>query len=183
MHLTQHGNGTSEITKCSKFFKAPNLINHVLFYSLHGQHVSDELPVTAASATSMAKWISGEMDAVLSGKSEIQKHSCEVPYWKNGEQCFWHNEEQSKIFPKSLVQVHCHAVKYLAASCLIPRMLPHVLKMSARESHKLFSYTSDVVGSKDTSNGEPTTPNVVSKILPSDHDLIACDMQASMLEQ
>jgi len=31
MHLTQHGNGVFDILKCSKFFEASNLINHVLF--------------------------------------------------------------------------------------------------------------------------------------------------------
>ncbi len=35
MHSTQHGNGLSMISKCSKFFKAPNLINHVLSYPMH----------------------------------------------------------------------------------------------------------------------------------------------------
>jgi len=32
MHSTQHGNGATGISKCSEFFKTPNLINHVLFY-------------------------------------------------------------------------------------------------------------------------------------------------------
>ncbi len=84
MHLTQHGNGASEISKCSKFFKAPNLIHHVLSYPVNSEQVSDDLPVIATSAT-MARWISGEMDAMLSGAFKIQKHSHEVPYWKNGE--------------------------------------------------------------------------------------------------
>ncbi len=60
-------------------------------------HVSDDLPVTATSAT-MAKWISGEIDAALSGTFEIQKHSHGVPCWTNGEQSFWHNAEQFKTF-------------------------------------------------------------------------------------
>jgi len=38
----------------------------------------------------MAKWISGEMDAVLSSTFKTQKLSHEVPYWKNGEQGFWY---------------------------------------------------------------------------------------------
>jgi len=89
MHSTQCGDGVPEISQCSKFFKVPNLINHLLFYSMHGEQVSDHLPVTATSAT-IAKWISGEMDAVL---FEIQKHLCEVPCWKNREQGFWHHVE------------------------------------------------------------------------------------------
>jgi len=46
-----------------------------------------------------------------------------------------------------------HAANFLEASSLIPRM-PHVLEMLARDSQKLFSYSSDVVGIDATSNGE-----------------------------
>ncbi len=70
MHSNQHGNGITEISECSKFFKAPNLIDHVLFYPKHVEQVSDDLPVTATSAT-MAKWISGEMDTMLSGAFKV----------------------------------------------------------------------------------------------------------------
>jgi len=73
----------SEVIKCSKFFKAPNLISHTLFYSLHGEKVFDDLPVTATSVP-MAKLINRKMDAVLPGSFEMQKNSSEVTYWKNG---------------------------------------------------------------------------------------------------
>jgi len=106
MHLNQYGNGITEISECSKFFKAPNLIDHVQFYSMHSEQLSDALPVTAASTT-MAKWISGEMDAVLSSTFEIQKYSHGVPYWENGEQGFWHNEEQSRMLPSDHDPITC----------------------------------------------------------------------------
>jgi len=98
MHSTQHGNGVFEIPKCSKFFKAPNLIDHVLFHSLHGVQVSGDLPVTAASIT-MAEWISGEMDAVLSSTFETQKHSHEVPYWKMGSKASGTMRSNPRSFP------------------------------------------------------------------------------------
>ncbi len=97
MHSSQHDNGASEIPKCSKFFKTPNFIYPVLFYSMHGeQEVPDDLLVIAASYT-MAKWISREMDAALLSTSAIQKHLCEIPFRRNGEHSFWHNEDHDLI--------------------------------------------------------------------------------------
>ena len=109
MHLTQHGNGVFEIPKCSKFFKAPNLIDHVLFYPMHVKQVSDDLPVTDARTT-MAKWICGEMDASLSGVVKIQKHLSEVPCWKNGEPSFWHHEDHDLFTCDMQTTYHEHQV-------------------------------------------------------------------------
>jgi len=67
--------------------------------------------------------------------------------------------------------VYCHAIKFLKASSLNLRMLPHVLKMTAREPQKLIIYSSDVMVIDATSIGEPTTPNVVSMISPSDSSI------------
>ncbi len=104
MHSSQFDDGATEINKCSKFFKVPHLINHVLFYSLHGEKVCDDLSVTATSAT-MAKRINREMDAVQAGTFEMMKNSSEVPYWKNG--------EQSEIY------CLCQVLSYICELCFM----------------------------------------------------------------
>jgi len=77
MLLTQHIDDPSEVSKCFKFVEKPNIINHVLFYSsIHGEQVSDDLPVTATSA--MAKWTSGEMDEAMVFPSDHDPITCDM---------------------------------------------------------------------------------------------------------
>jgi len=107
--LIPHGNSPSEISKCPNFFKALNLIDHVLFYPMHVKQVSDDPLVTATTAamTTMATWIIGVIDAMLPGACKIQKCSCEVPCRINGKQGFWHHGEQPKVFPSDHGPITC----------------------------------------------------------------------------
>jgi len=83
-----------------------------------------------------------------------------------------------------------HGAKCLQAFSLLLRMLPHVLKMTAREPQKLTSSPSDVVGINATCNVEPpvmlhclgkhnlpgnmeltdSTPSLAHKVFPSIND-------------
>jgi len=92
-----------------------------------------------------------------------------------------HDSGSLLVFPKSLVQVHCHAAKLLATPQLILGTLLHILKMSASKSQKLILYTSDVTDAKVITTEEPTTPNLVDNILPSISDLCAGDLHAPEL--
>ncbi len=67
---------------------------------MHDEHVSGDLPVIAASAA-MAKWSSGEMDAVHSGTFEIQKHLCvKFPTGKMGSKAFGTMTSNPRSFSK-----------------------------------------------------------------------------------
>ncbi len=110
LHSTPHGIGFPEIDKYSWFFKAPNLIAYVLPCPMHvKQVVSEDLLATAATAAmvTMATWITGEKNAMLPGTLKVKKHSCDVPYWKNGEPNFWHYGERPKVFPSDSSLVTC----------------------------------------------------------------------------
>jgi len=76
----------------------------------------------------MAKWVSGEMDAVLSGTYEIQKHSSKVPCWKNGEQDFWYDNEQgfwhNDEQPQDLFEDHDLITCDMQASVLEQQQVP-----------------------------------------------------------
>jgi len=94
----------------------------------------------------------------------------------------------------------CHAVMFLKAPSLIPRM-PHIPKITARHPQKLFSYASDVMGIIATSNGEPpgvlhclgeqnlpdkedltdSAPSLVNKAFPSINNFLAGDLQVPEL--